>query len=131
MLSSRRKRRSGISEGVNKELGVILNEYGGIDQHPLMVHLLIWATQQMHGQQSLSIFEKYFRQSRSAGTSAPFSWAAFSQTGKALLISSMHLTSKSWGQSAAEARRARRAKAKRAMIFMLIKKLLINYFSAI
>lgn len=101
------------------------------NQHPLMVHLLICATQQMQGQQSLSIFEKYLRQSRSAGTSDPFSCAAFSQTGKALLMSSMHLTYKSWGQSAAEPTRARRARAKRAIIFMLIKKLLINYFCLI
>lgn len=52
-----------------------------IDQHPLMCHLLSSATQQMHGQQSFSIETKYFKQSRSAGISAPFSWAAFSQMG--------------------------------------------------
>jgi len=51
------------------------------DQHPLMFHLLIEATQQMQGQQSLDIEAKYFMQLMSAATSFPFSAADFSQTG--------------------------------------------------
>ena len=70
-----------------------------INQHPFTFQCCCSATQQMQGQQSFVIWEKYLKQSRSIGTSAPFSLAAFSQTGSALLISSMHLTSRSWGHS--------------------------------
>lgn len=88
------------------------------DQQPLMCHLFCSAIQQMQGQQSLSIETKYFMQSRSAGTSAPFSWAAFSQMGKALLMSSMQRTSRSWAQSWAEARKAKRASSARTISFI-------------
>ena len=88
----------------------------GEDQHPLMCQCCCWATQQMQGQQSCSIWAKYLKQLRSMGTSAPFSRAAFSQTGYALLISSMHRTSRSCGQSAAKVSARRASKSMKIFI---------------
>ena len=97
-----------------------------VDQHPLIFHLLICATQQMQGQQSLPIEAKYFKQLRSAGTSAPFSLAALSQTGKALLMSSMQRTSRSWGHSAFwPPQQARASKARITKISFILVDLLL------
>ena len=74
---------------------ILFGIYGCVDQQPLIFQCCCSATQQMQGQQSLSIEAKYLKHSRSMGTSAPFSRAAFSQTGKALSISSMQRTSRS------------------------------------